>query len=142
VPGALQVLRRQTEARRRGALLPNEQLPVAARLQGLHAVSGITFHNGGQAMTRIHEEHELYGTVNAPDPDSDGWNYAATPQDGTDSRKLVTLEQDGMVWIGIRAWSSQHRCWVNNGEPTRETVVAWKDLPRPAEHRWVNGLLT
>jgi hypothetical protein len=42
----LQVLRRQTEARRRGALLPNEQLPVAARLQGLHAVSGITFHNG------------------------------------------------------------------------------------------------
>lgn len=75
------------------------------------------------------------------DPDEDGWNYGRRPKPGTDARKLVTLLQDGMVWIGIRAYASQYDHWMNNGEPERATVLAWQDLPQPAQHRWSHGML-
>lgn len=77
----------------------------------------------------------------AHDPDEAGWHYGTKPEPGTDGRKLVTLEQGGMVWIGIRFWQSQLQRWVNNGEPIIETVIAWQDLPQPAPHRWSRGLL-
>lgn len=67
------------------------------------------------------------------DPDEHDWHYGLYPEEGTDGRKLVTLEQDGMLWIGIRMWESSLRRWVNNGEPLNEKVIAWKDLPHPAE---------
>lgn len=84
----------------------------------------------------------LYGTVDAPDPDKDGWHYGHNPSGEGDGRKLVTLDQDGMEWVGIRHWQSALQRWVNNGEPIAERVVAWQDLPQPAKHRFVGGLLT
>ena len=83
-----------------------------------------------------------YGTVDAPDPDDKGWHYGRDPSGDGDGRKLVTLELDGMEWVGIRYWQSAFGRWLNNGEPTTECVIAWQDLPEPAEHRFVNGLLT
>lgn len=76
------------------------------------------------------------------DPDAAGWNYGEKPKAGKDGRKIVTLEQGGMVWVGIRMWTSEFNRWVNNGEPISERVIAWKDLPEPAEHRYVSGRLT
>lgn len=76
------------------------------------------------------------------DPDADGWHYGGKPKSGGDGRKLVTLEQGGMVWVGIRMWTSAHERWVNNGEPINERVIAWRDIPEPAQYRWVHGRLT
>lgn len=61
----------------------------------------------------------------------DGWNEG-NPPDGGDCRKLVTLEQDGMIWVGIRAWNRAG--WLNNGERDHRNVkvLAWRDLPPPA----------
>ena len=75
-------------------------------------------------------------------PDAEGWHYGHDPSNEGDGRKLVTLEQDGMVWVGIRHWQPTLGRWVNNGEPTTEKVIAWQDLPLPARHRFVRGLLT
>jgi hypothetical protein len=59
----------------------------------------------------------------------EGWNDGM-PGDGGDCRKLVTLENDGMIWVGIRAWNGTD--WVNNGVIFSEKVLAWRDLPQPA----------
>lgn len=67
--------------------------------------------------------------------DADGWTYTYPPAEG-DSRKLVTLEEDGMVWVGIRAFSATHQRWLNGGEPERATISAWMDLPAPAKGFW------
>src|SRR5690242_10682238 len=75
--------------------------------------------------------------------EQDGWNYTGHPEDGTDARKLVTLTEGGMMWIGIRAWNSQHQYWMNGGEPERiATVKAWRDLPEIARGFWDRGKLT
>lgn len=70
----------------------------------------------------------------------DGWNYGTYPEGG-DCRKFVTLEQDGMCWVGIRAFHHEARRWVNNGEPEIAKVLAWRDLHDPARGRWVRGQL-
>lgn len=67
-----------------------------------------------------------------------GWQYRDKPQ-GCDGRKIVTLEQGGMVWVGIRAWNGVQ--WLNNGEPELATIVGWKDLDQPAKGRWIRGQL-
>lgn len=58
------------------------------------------------------------------------WNFDPWPPEGGDSRKLVTLEQDGMIWVGIRAWTGVK--WINNGTPEKAKVLAWAPLPQPA----------
>ena len=74
-------------------------------------------------------------------PARDGWHYLGNPPGDGDARKIVTLEQDGMVWVGIRAWHHSGRHWTNNGEPERANVLAWRDLHEPAKGRWERGKL-
>ena len=59
------------------------------------------------------------------------WRYG-TPPAGGNARKLVTLTQDGMMWVGIRQWNEHRQAWVNNGVTEEAEVVAWDDLPSPA----------
>lgn len=68
------------------------------------------------------------------EPMPDGWNYCTygNPPGEGDQRKIVTLEQDGMTWVGVRIYQSQQRRWSSNGEPERAKVTAWRDLPQPA----------
>jgi hypothetical protein len=62
---------------------------------------------------------------------SEGWNDGVPGGDGGDCRKLVTIEKDGMIWVGIRAWSGAD--WLNSGSRDKsERVVAWRELPPPA----------
>ena len=70
----------------------------------------------------------------------DGWTYAPSypPPDG-DARKIVSLEMDGMVWVGVRAFNHATRKWMNNNEPSGERVVAWRDMPEPARGFWSHG---
>lgn len=72
----------------------------------------------------------------------DGWDYNARLVPEGDARKLVTLEDGGMTWVGIRAFNHQCGHWVNNGEPERATVKCWRDLPEPARGVWVRGILS
>lgn len=73
---------------------------------------------------------------------SDGWNYEVPYRlDGGDSRKIVTLRQQGFDWVGIRIWNQQLQRWENNGEPIGDEIVAWKDLVTPARGFWDNGKL-
>ena len=71
----------------------------------------------------------------------DGWNYTRNPPAKGDARKLVTLEQDGMIWTGIRAYHHQGGYWMNGGEPELVKVLAWRDLPEPAKGFWQGGKL-
>jgi hypothetical protein len=70
------------------------------------------------------------------------WQYGIRPADGGDSRKLVTLEQDGFVWVGIRHWNSAKGYWVNTDSPETAKVLAWAELPKPALKRFIGGKLT
>jgi hypothetical protein len=72
--------------------------------------------------------------------DRDGWHYGSPPAGG-DARKIVSLVQDGMAWVGIRAWDAQKRRWLNGGEPERATILAWRPLHEPAKGRWKRGQL-
>lgn len=54
------------------------------------------------------------------------------PDDEGDCRKIVTLTKGGMVWVGIRAWSSQRQRWLNNGVLEQDSIVAWQHLMKPA----------
>ena|ERR1700684_2412295 len=55
------------------------------------------------------------------------------PDGEGDCRKIVTLQtRDGMTWVGIRAWSSDRQCWLNNGVLEQDRVVAWQPLMKPA----------
>jgi hypothetical protein len=69
------------------------------------------------------------------------WEYIEKPKPEGDCRKIVTLINDGMVWVGIRAFHHQRQQWMNNNEPESAHVLAWMDLPEPAEKRWVHGQL-
>jgi hypothetical protein len=71
----------------------------------------------------------------------DGWNYTVPILDGGDARKIVTLEEDGMIWVGIRAWHGGVGRWLNNNEPERAKVIAWQELPAPARGWWDRGQL-
>lgn len=73
-------------------------------------------------------------------PEIDGWEYRKNPEGG-DCRKIVTLDQDGMCWVGIRAFNASTGQWINNGEPERANVIAWKDLDEPAKGRWSRNTL-
>lgn len=61
---------------------------------------------------------------------TDYWTRDAYPPEGGDCRKLVTLEKDGVIWVGIRAFNGA--IWLNNGERETATVLAWQNLPQPA----------
>lgn len=67
--------------------------------------------------------------------------YVDGPEDGADPRCLVTLEEDGMRWVGIRAWNANTGQWLNGGEPERARVMAWQPLPVPASGYWQHGKL-
>jgi hypothetical protein len=68
----------------------------------------------------------------------DDWNRSGPPGEGGDCRKLVTLEKDGMIWVGVRAWNGVD--WLNNGARDRlEKVLAWQELPHPA---YSDGLIS
>lgn len=71
----------------------------------------------------------------------DGWNYDARNVPEGDARKIVTLEEGGMTWIGIRAFHHESRRWLNNGEPERATVKAWRDMPDIARGFYDRGQL-
>lgn len=68
------------------------------------------------------------------------WEYVLKPTQG-DARKIVTLEQDGMRWVGIRAWHAGQQIWLNNNEPEKATVIGWINLPEPARGYWQRGML-
>lgn len=72
--------------------------------------------------------------------EEDGWNYREKPKEG-DARKFVTLEQDGFVWVGIRAWNITGKYWMNGNEPEKARVKAWKDLEPPAKGFYQRGIL-
>ena len=73
------------------------------------------------------------------DMDIHGWIETEPMGDG-DCRKLVTLEdRSGMIWVGIRAWSADRWCWMNNGVREESKVLAWQDLPPPIRS---DGLMT
>lgn len=63
------------------------------------------------------------------------WKYVLKPEPVGDCRKIVTLVQDGMSWVGIRAFDHQNQRWLNNNEPETALVVAWRDLDEPAQGR-------
>lgn len=68
------------------------------------------------------------------------WNYGE-PSSGKDARKIVTLEQDGMRWVGIRAYNGTEDRWYNGNEPdVLAKVVAWQDLPTPSDSFWSRGI--
>lgn len=71
------------------------------------------------------------------------WKYTGqdTPDEGHDCRHLVTLEEDGMVWVGIRAYDYVNSRWLNNNEPESANVLAFMVLPEPANRRWIRGKL-
>ena len=72
----------------------------------------------------------------------DGWCYQnSIPEETKDARKIVTLKQDGMVWVGNRAWNHTKKRWENNGEPERASVLAWRELNEPARGYWDRGVL-
>ena len=75
------------------------------------------------------------------EPFIDGWHYFQLdkPTDGGNARKLVTLVEGEMIWVGIRAWHSTGQFWMNNSEPCRETIIAWRDLDEPASGFWVRA---
>jgi hypothetical protein len=64
------------------------------------------------------------------------WNDDV-PNDDGDCRKLVTLEKDGMIWVGIRSWNGAE--WFNNGVREQAKVLAWRELPSPA---YSDGLIS
>lgn len=73
--------------------------------------------------------------------ESDGWHYRDKPTEG-DARKIVTLQEDGMTWVGIRAFHFQNQTWLHNNEPEKAHVLAWRDLDEPARGFWDRGLFT
>lgn len=60
------------------------------------------------------------------------WRYIDGPEDGADPRCLVTLEEDRMRWVGVRAWNANTRQWLNGGEPERARVEG-PGAPRGAD---------
>lgn len=74
-------------------------------------------------------------------PQIDGWVYDRPPPPNGDARKLVTLVQGGMTWVGIRAFNYTTGSWMNNNEPTNETVKCWRDLPEPSDAFYDRGIL-
>lgn len=65
-----------------------------------------------------------------------GWNYDLENIPEGDARKLVTLEKDEMIWVGVRAYHHTTKTWLNNGVETNERVIAWRDMPEPANPRY------
>lgn len=62
---------------------------------------------------------------------NDNWIRNPYPPEGGDARKLVTIERDSMIFVGIRAWNGTS--WLNNGMTDKaEKVLAWQPLPTPA----------
>jgi hypothetical protein len=73
--------------------------------------------------------------------EKDGWDYTEKPPADGDCRKLVTLHDRGMAWVGVRAWHHAERRWYNGNEPEHHTVHAWRDLPQTATGYWQKAIL-
>jgi hypothetical protein len=75
--------------------------------------------------------------------EKDGWTYNTTDIPEGDGRKLVTLEEQGMVWVGIRFWNCQEEHWMDGSGtgPELATVKAWRNLPQPAKGWYDRGQL-
>lgn len=81
----------------------------------------------------------------------DNWDYKNRgPKEGGDQRCLCTIEQDGMVYVGVAIWTVLARsnsgevasgAWLQNGTPIVGKVLAWQKLPEPARRHWVSGVL-
>ncbi len=81
----------------------------------------------------------------------DGWEYYERgPKEGGDQRCLCTIEQDGMVYVGVAIWTALAKFnsggvaagkWLQNGTPIAGRVLAWRPLPEPARGRWLSGKL-
>jgi hypothetical protein len=73
----------------------------------------------------------------------DGWTYytRGMPPIGNDNRKIVTLRQDGMTWVGIRIFHAVENRWYNGNDAETAQVIAWQDLPNPARGFWDGGKL-
>ena len=84
----------------------------------------------------VHQDFDR--DIKPPRFEKDGWCYHDKPGEG-DSRKIVTLEQDGRTWVGIRAWNAAINKWMNGGEPEHAHVKAWRDLDQPARGFWDHG---
>lgn len=65
------------------------------------------------------------------------WIRDRDPDGNGDCRKLVTLEQHGVIWVGIRAFDAVGGRWMNNNVSELAKVLAWQELPSPA---YSNGL--
>ena len=72
--------------------------------------------------------------------DSLGWLYREDIRQG-DCRKLVSLRQDGMEWVGIRAWNQKEHRWYNGNDPERADILGWMDLPQTVRRHYVRGIL-
>lgn len=81
-------------------------------------------------------------TENDTAMDSNGWNYSRTIPKSGDARKLVWLEEDGMAWVGIRAYHHTERRWYNGNDPERAHVLCWQELPGRALRYWSHGKLS
>jgi len=72
--------------------------------------------------------------------DEHPWEYQRDPSGSP--YKLVTLEDAGFSWVGIRYWNPDNRLWFRfDSSPETARVLAWMDIPKPAEGRWVHGEL-
>ena len=94
--------------------------------------------------TNLHEAREKIATLERELEEARAgvaWRYIDGPEDGADPRCLVTLEEDRMRWVGVRAWNANTRQWLNGGEPERARVIAWQPLPVPAIGYWQHGKL-
>jgi len=64
------------------------------------------------------------------------WNYDVEDVPEGDARKFVTLEQQEMLWVGIRAFHHGEKRWYNGSEIETARIVAWQDLPSPADPKF------
>lgn len=65
------------------------------------------------------------------------WRYGVPPSHG-DCRKLVTLEDGAMVWVGIRHWNEMKQSWMSGLHIETARVLGWIDLPSPADEQHVD----
>jgi hypothetical protein len=102
--------------------------------------SAVCFQQRSFMWLIMSDKAQMTAPQTPPRFEKDGWCYEDDPPPG-DARKLVSLEQEGMCWVGIRACDFHNERWLNNGEPETATVVSWCDLPTPCSGWWEHGRL-
>jgi hypothetical protein len=114
-----------------------QQFPSVDQLEAHQEVfEGIrrTFHRLGDHKGQRAMEFALEQIRLVRSETRERWNYGKPPKDEKDCRRLVSIEQDGVQWIGIRAWNHERQCWMDGSgnAPELASVVAWRWLPDPA----------